>query len=1241
MAKSLVVSRVNQTLAVASKVCFGLLKRHARVSLAVILSVQIGLAPAVVMADSNSSSRASSSSAGARVVENYFNHIAMNDPVFAEFFESAKATSSRFEHRFDAKDPAIDKDPYFMRSQRWQSAPAGSKYSGSAEFEFTKYQGHVLIRIPEAKRVLDLRAPVTPFHVTDEFIFFSVDETSDLFQKAAGPGEAAGEGLFFISKEDLLTRSASQASVPLYHFPLPGTGWTGKIDALEFPQPEVLGIANEVGDTLAIEFEDIQTLMKAQQINLMLATAQAVRESLVSGRGVSEKDIYPTPGSTAAFGLFYTGLNLKNPKQSLWQGASIGALPGSSFLRSFETLMVLNPFASEKAHAIEFAPEVIEKIIFIGSVLSAMLATSVVLKYGNRKIKNKLAENEILRAIKTLDRQEKQEILRKIENNEASLQDYAHLVKKPGIFGRIGKEIRETFDVFAHTTMTASQVNVINTATAIEVFFDRFAPAAAGAEHTLIRRFLNNTYFFSRKTVKQTPVNSKTFMLGAVVMGGVDTGLVGVQYLAITPWICEAAIPYLGASFEQRVERTFAPNNPETMNIVVQDTVRNGLSYLQSGASSYSMETKAQINDIIERQVDEELKAMGIDPKAPQHYSRREKMISEKVDLEMQRRGMPGNNEFLFDYTTIFDAATKSLGYTTPEGLQVEGSFILAKRFGLTYSAIKRAVDTARADFKTNPGETERQVLSILEETEARIGDVFRGVLKGKEGIQQAKKTRIQVTLLSYEGPVDLAVKYLPEAWKTQHSPEAARGAALQFRRALYSYAAEEGRQWVQPNPKDVEKYAEQARERAIDKVINSLPELKDLPKEEARLRVRSEYLYEFRMQTQLEIVQIAREQGLLEKAKSFKPKKKSWYTLRQEERAVSYANDKMNALVAEQESSAKKSSFSFGSEEWRKKWMEFYTHSMTKSVGLNIEKTDPYDISRDQDTKQMLASVEKMANDSTDGYIKNEPGLKEHLQTLLPYERMKYEASIYAANYLASYQKATTQLGLVDPLSPNQPGAFQKLRQKKVIRSHRWLTKPIRWVESIVEDQALQPGLYGKLVRTVPLLNDIVQAHHRSFKTALATMTTGYLWSRYVWQVELPYGTWAIFIAGAALTISVPHYWLTRMFRMDGTPPMDGIMAKLIYAFPYSMLTFSGMMPILLYSPDANLFFSEFIRDPFLGVIDKIPREALFGLGAAALTGYGAGRVSRKIKKELAKPAEQGQKKSLFVRTCQALFKK
>jgi hypothetical protein len=1083
-------------------------------------------------------------------------------------------TADAFQLHFSTQDPALDQDPYFMRSQAWVP-----RTTNDVAMAFRKSAAGLEISIPGAAQNLNLRLPLTPIQATEDFIFFSLDEGSDLFARAAGPGATPGEGIFFLSRASLAQQSRNGTPAPVFFFPLSGQGWSGTLRSLELPQMESIVIANKT-DSVAIELHDVEELMKAEQINLMIASSLSARN-----RGRVTKELYPAPGMTAAFGTTFTGLDLQYPAKSLWAPAvqtSQSIFEKTFFQPLFQPLLQKVarwwPLGEQASQALPLPPALVNQIIFVATVQVTLLAASVVIKYAHPGIRRKL---------KSLRADEKP------TTNPLRI---------------AGREFKEVFDVYTAAATTYSQVAIVNFSNGLEMFLDRFAPTIAAADHTLIKRNLNKYFFFQRDTIKKVPVNSRLWVQNALGLGGVDTAMVGVQYEIAVPFLADAISPHTSEAMQARIERTFDPHNPKTKELAQNDTIRTGIAYWSGGAAAGAAEARGQLVGPATRDVLADMRTRGLDPEDPKNASLRESEILKRLNVLLKQRGLPDDSHFLFDAGTLFYSVPKALGYTSPEGAAAKQSYILEKRAGLRPNALRKALVTANMYAKNAPSPMAKEVVAALTETAENIKFIEGGKSTVLENIERGRKLRQQLTLLSYEGNVEYAVQNLPEVWSQKYSPQAAQIAGLFFRQALYSYLSQEGDNLLIPDAKLMEKYGAEAKAKALQAVRADHPEFKGGA-------LSANLQFELKVRTNLEINALVRAAIAEEKAEAYAPKKPDWIARRKEARALAETETRLQAFLGTAAGQ------NVNDEQLVAIKQKFYAEAIARKVGLHIEDPEVAAAQNREDYVAMINWVEKKAQDRVELEIKNDPNLSRYLQKLSGPEQLQFKMSLYANNYLLAYREATGPEEKVKAIDPAQPGRFQWLRQTEVVRNSAFLTRTLRTFESFGDDQSIELGLQGVIFRNVPLAQDLFSTHRRLLRTILPSLLVTFAWNTHVQHVHLLFQNWLLFQTLSAATISTPSQWLNRVYKLNGIKPDGGFLTKVGYALPYSWVTFLGMFPIMLYSDDVGKLFNTYLASPVTNAMAQVGLKEWLASAAIAATVTAAAKF--KIKSDFEKRAE------------------
>lgn len=1130
--------------------------------LSVFLSVVLFIEPSILLARQTNSGQPQT-----------FVNVSSKKPIGSElnpFWDDfISAQTEKWEHRYELNEPSLDQDPFFLRAQRWiKTQPVqsnGERQHPLGTITYVRQNGGVTLYVGQSGAALNLQVPLLPIQATDEHIFFSLDKNSNLFQKASGDGAKPGEGIFFISQQELRQAAKSNYSIPVYYLPIAGNGWTGQLESLHIPQAEVLVVSNGK-ESIPFELKDVSTLMKAQQTNLMMATAFTIKNYGMK-RGTV---VYPLAGTTAAFGMVFTGLDLKNPENSLWSPrSSVTALHEFelSIQETIQNYPFLKTFAQisnyilPNAQAFEMSENAKNRIVYVGSGLILMLGVSFLIKYNHLGIRKKLEAKYPLDKEKPL----------KFFSTE------------------FNRENRMLFDIFSAVTTTAAQIPSVTTAQATEMFLDRFAPAATASDHTIVRRILNNTIYYSRNQMRNVPVNHKTFVMGAIVLNGVDTGSLGIQYEVAVPWISQGLANYGDDEFKKLVATTFAVDNKDSARIIVEDTVRNGLAYALTGAASQSMEAKGIYEDGVTREIEAAMRKEGKNPLSVEHKKEKEKRIEERLDVILQQQGLPSRKDFLFDLNTVYGEIPRLLGYTS-QAMERKGSYILARRYMLTGNALDKSIALAKEWARTDDSGVAQQALALLEETKSQL-DIVTTVQKygAKEGLAISRSARRQLTILSYQGPVDMIIRQMPKVWRKNYPPVAANVAGVFFRQALYSYISAEGDQTLFPSEDRLARFSETATKIALAEMQNKDAAIKSSENLSAAQK------FEFKMRTQIAVNNLARAEAENKKADEFKGPEMDWLARRRHKNALAVAESQLDDF------NQSEAAISLNSEQLFAKKMQFYRDALAASIGLHLEDIEKAKTQGREDFVRVMELAESQATARTESEIKNDLGMKTFLAKLNQIDQAKMKMYLYANNFFQAYKIATTEMEMVKPTDPAQPGRLQRFRQTETVRSSPVLTRILRVAESPFEDKNLSAGVMGTLARSFPLGADFVTTQIQTFKRFPILMTSSYLFNFYAWQMHLPYGAWLTMMAASALTISTPSAWLMRGSRMQGLKPKANALSQIAYGLPYTWVTFTGMIPMMLYSPTVQRVFNDFVRDPVVSIYSGVPMSIWIGSFVAA----------------------------------------
>lgn len=219
-------------------------------------------------------------------------------------------------------NPLVDQDPFFMRSQKWDVT--GSSTACNTDLCFSKMaDGSLVLSFDGQNQTLTINQKFTPLLETDNWIFLSADDLN-LFQSKV-PGEAdPGEGVFFVSKKDLPMALDKRTPLPIFYFPLPGAGWTGKDRlATEIELNDQTVFYTDTGFGLPVDNEDIANIEDLERRNLLLAQTWTFLEKKQEASGMA----YPRPGTTMVFGLWLSGQLPNHSSPSALNNLDLSILP--------------------------------------------------------------------------------------------------------------------------------------------------------------------------------------------------------------------------------------------------------------------------------------------------------------------------------------------------------------------------------------------------------------------------------------------------------------------------------------------------------------------------------------------------------------------------------------------------------------------------------------------------------------------------------------------------------------------------------------------------------------------------------------------------------------------------------------------------------------------------------------------------------------------------------------------------
>ena len=156
------------------------------------------------------------------------------------------------------------------------------------------------------------------------------------------------------------------------------------------------------------------------------------------------------------------------------------------------------------------------------------------------------------------------------------------------------------------------------------------------------------------------------------------------------------------------------------------------------------------------------------------------------------------------------------------------------------------------------------------------------------------------------------------------------------------------------------------------------------------------------------------------------------------------------------------------------------------------------------------------------------------------------------------------------EALSPLQPGILQKIRQTKWVRKSNVVTYGLRAVEGVFSNSRYQLGLWAKVLRTIPLLEDIIQGNLIVFRNLPVSATVAYWWSWAVWGSAYPRMTWFInTVLLAGTTVRAGWMVTQRMTANLGIKPGGTTGGMIKYGLIGSFATMWGFFFYPMYQKD------------------------------------------------------------------------
>jgi len=563
-------------------------------------------------------------------------------------------------HKVEGSNPLLDSDPFFMRSQRWTPAnrinACGETESGKVCFD--KDAESVTLAINGQPNGLKINQAFTPILETSEHVFLAADDLR-IFQNKSADKNEPGEGVFFIAKRDL--EFAGDKPVPVFFFPLPGTGWTGKDRlAFNFQVMDNIVIYTQSKFGLQIDGNDIALMEKTQRQNLVLASAFTMIDGASDSRGYA----LPKPNTTLSFGLFLSGQTTKAADgyakldsrtfKKVVQQLSHNILPEANAAETAKNLgEQIDAQAEIRAKQLEkedrYDWNYWKQWITVG-ILYGGTAGLAWAAYDPIDFNSMITEDmprRITIAMSMIGSVAAASVGMKYFVHRAKFDKLYPYNKDDSFLRKLNQEHKGIMTELAHGLYFSLTVLPQSIRHTLSFLKDHFMP-----DNKIVHKGWEATIGYQMRQNSHLAMNYKTQYLGWL-FGMLDAVQVGVYLLIFGPWLNTN----LGLNFD------LGGVGGAAAAYASGEMLRNFLSYLQSGAHNYSAEVKFTTLASAEAAARREMVANNKDPYAPVNRDEFVELTEKYLEIRYKAVGLPGPEEFLYDPITFLESITRRMGF--------------------------------------------------------------------------------------------------------------------------------------------------------------------------------------------------------------------------------------------------------------------------------------------------------------------------------------------------------------------------------------------------------------------------------------------------------------------------------------------------------------------------------------------------------------------------------------------------
>lgn len=1093
----------------------------------------------------------------------YWGTVELNYPGLLEALQAPSDSSQELSWEVSTRTNLIDKDPFFIRSQKWIRAEVAAKNEGPIVFQKNSRAG-LQIQLANSPFALQINVPLTPLLETADYILLVADHDDFFAQKLDGQ-PADDQGLFFINKSDFIAQSMSPPAMglPIYFFPLPGR-WAGVKVAFEWQMRQQYAVYDQEKNPLLIDISDIHRLEELGRMNLHLAQALTLLEVGPEFKGA----ILPQPNSTAYFGLFVSGQMQKGGSWAAWLSNQIlpratadsfnepspikytapsryerikqklkeFAMPGG--ITAANIGAVWYALANTNANAM-IPPDMMHRLLVAGSVIAAAYVGAVVLKYTIYKTH--------------------------------FAHKYPH-VEGESKFQSAWKEIKGHLDIFQHNTYAIDQTPALAVFKTTDLTIDRWF-----SKNKFLRQLYDHTLGWTNQSKSSIPVNWRATLF-ALADGHAASLSAAVSLLVFYPWL-----------FSSMGMVVAAGGGALAAHFVSSEFIRIYFDHWRVGAQSYTSTLRISLRKEAEDEIARLLESQGLDPNTRASVKLKQDLIEEALNKKMISQGLPDKKDFMFDFNSLsskwfdyFGISEEDLKKLNPDTLNKTQFVFDSGRWGLMLPSLKEGLKRAKEIYKQYPTTRGLNVIRTFEWAISRFGytralvreasiydsnptdfdasqkqrwqkfkanpanyllNMSRNFVKkvSNSALESGRDIRRVLWLASTSSDPEDIYQLLPESWVNASGDKNAAYLATEILHYSVHSLHEKNRENLRPSLVDIRKFETEAHN---------------------FLRGHNYDSFEYRVRFDHKVIDIASETSERQRLINYNPLKLNFYELYQYKIGESAAEPYL--------------------QEGKEKVRFEFARAISQQMGLYLNN---------RENSELVSRTNDIANRSTENIL-NTPIETEFLKKINDRERTFYEAWIYTQEFLQTYISLTIKSDEnFEVGSPERPGRLQIMRRSLVHAPgyKRFFLPCILSLEALFKNDAsaYRVGLKGLFSR-LPILPDVFESITRTLRVYPYTVTAGYAISVMFFQSTMTWPQSLLFSSLYSLTVLSTEI-TNRLVRNFGLQPMKNLSSRLMYTYILSWLISLRYIPVLGWGTQ----FDESMRANLINPVKNILSQA------------------------------------------------